>query len=145
MHWRMVELLRRVAGEIEKQMHPFCTHNNITPLQMGILTILHKDGPQSITMLAKRTCMANANNSALCKKLEKDGWVVRRRSAPDERQVLVSLTPSGKSLVKAFSSLCEQHAQRNFQSLSVAEVETVVAGLETLLHALEDNKEEHAV
>lgn len=133
LQWKMMESVRRMDGHIERWLHPFCTAHKITSLQLRILVTLHHKGPQTITMLAKNTCMAGANNSALCKKLEKDGLVRRARDPADERQVLVSLTPPGKTLVALFAKECENSRERWMQTISKQEEETISAGLDKLL------------
>lgn len=139
---KVMEGMRRASGLFEQRMHPFCAQHGITTLQLNIMLNLYFDGAQTVTGLAKRTCMAGANNSALCKKLEKDGFVTRTRDEADERQVLVALSPAGDALVRSFAAACEQEYNSEPRPLSPQDAETIMAGVDTLLRYLEINSEE---
>lgn len=56
-------------------------HNSVTVKQMG--TLLHLDSGTLTPML---------------KKMERNGWLYRRRSEEDERSVTVSITDAGRAL-----------------------------------------------
>lgn len=143
--WKMMDGMRRMSGHIEHHLHPFCTQNGITTLQLTILMTLHFEGPQTVSRLAKRTCMAGANSSALCKRLEKDGLVYRRRDIADERQVQISLTPKGHRVTHQFMDACKGHEQKLRGQLSQEEARCILEGIETLLRVLEAGREEDII
>lgn len=137
LQWKMMENMRRLNDHMERRLHPFCTRQGITSLQLSILMTLHHAGPQTVSALARRTCMAGANNSTLCKRLEKDGFVRRERDPADERQVRVSLTGKGAEVVEKFGNMCKKQKQMLAAYLTEEETRQVVAGIEKLLDALE--------
>lgn len=137
LHWKLMDTVRRIGGRIEKRLHPFCTQHCITPLQLAILGTLYFKGPQTVSSLAHKTSMAGANNSALCKKLEKDGLVTRRRDPQDERQVLVSLTENGQSIMEAFSVSCKGQDKAMRCAVTEEEIQTITQGLDTLAQVME--------
>ena len=137
LHWKLMDTIRRVGGQIEKQLQPFCSRHSITPLQLTILATLHFKGPQTVSSLAHKTSMAGANNSALCKKLEKDGLVTRQRDPEDERQVLVSLTQKGRVIIEAFSVDCKSSSKKLEKVVTRQEMATIFAGLDTLVKVME--------
>ncbi|MDL2324497.1 MarR family winged helix-turn-helix transcriptional regulator [Ruminococcaceae bacterium OttesenSCG-928-A16] len=145
LHWKIMDTLRRIGAAAERKMHPFCTQHNITPLQLNLLITLQKTGPQTVSALAKRTTMAGANNSALCKKMEKDGLVLRERDPDDERQVLVSLTPQGRQMVQVFATHCSCLHKQLGPNITPQEFTTITTGLETLqvvLERIQQNEED---
>lgn len=145
LHFKLMESMRKMGEYIERGVHPFCAAQGITSLQLIIIMTLHFKGPQTISGLAKRTCMAGANNSALCKRLEKDGFVRRERDEADERQVLVSLTPVGGQVATAFLAACEAHKKELATRLSPQQATHIISGFNTLfsvLEALEQTREE---
>lgn len=145
LHWKIRDILRRVSAEADRRMHPFCAKHGITPLQMNLLIILQKNGAQTISALARQSYMADANNSALCKKLEKDGFVTRERDPSDERQVLVNLTPKGENLLREFAASCDyQHRilGKNVTPQEQADLKAGFIALQNVLDRMQEEEEE---
>lgn len=144
-YWRMADTLRRFGGQIERQLQPFCARHSVTPLQLNILMVLYFEGPQTVTGLAKRACMAGANNSALCKKLEGEGRVTRARHAQDERQVVVSLSGGGRQLVEQLHAECGPSLQVLQQPQAQQILQQTLSGLEGILDLLTKNEEGNSI
>ena len=70
-------------------------------LQSRVLLELHAQELHSIGSLAGRIHAAEANVSAMCKKLENQGLLRRFRDPQDERVVNVRLTGQGADLARA--------------------------------------------
>lgn len=142
LNWQIMDSLRKIGAQIERQIHPFCVQQGITALQLNVMMQLYfDDKPHTISELARRTCMAGANNSALCKKMEKDGYVIRSRAPDDERVVLVSLTEQGKQVVDAFREMCEKEERVQGLGYTKEDMDVIGEGL-SRLSALLDIKEE---
>lgn len=142
LQWKVLTGVRRVKEHSERTLHPLCENHNITPVQLRILMTLQQEGPLTVSALARSSHMADANNSALCKRLAGQGLVERRRDEEDERQVLVSLTPEGKALLTEVSAACDLAFGAISQRFSQEDIEKILAGLEMLLAAFEDEKED---
>lgn len=147
LHWKMQSSMRRVKEQSEHITNPFCATRDITPLQLRILLTLHFEGPQSISGLARSTCMAGANNSALCKRLDGEGLVLRQRNEEDERQVNVSLTPKGMKLVQDFLREASGSLERLECRFNQEDTRIIMAGLDRLIAVLDksDEKETEAI
>lgn len=143
LQWQVMHSLRRLNGEVEQYLlQPFCEQHGITPLQLHILMTLYFTGSKTISELAQNTCMAGANNSALCKKLEQDGYVHRQRATTDKRQVQVSLSVQGNALVKIFVEQCKQQMP---QTLFEQGAQQTLQGVEQLTTLLQQKREEESV
>jgi DNA-binding MarR family transcriptional regulator len=59
----------------------------------------------TIGALADRLCVQHHTAVALVDKLEQHGWAKRRRATLDRRQVLLTLTPRGSTLLAKLSAL----------------------------------------
>lgn len=139
--WRVMTGMRRVKEQTERTLHPFCAQHGVTPVQLRILMTLHQEGPLTVSGLAKLSCMADANNSALCKRLDGQGLVTRRRDEEDERHVLVSLTPQGEALLRDVSVACDEAFRSLSEKFSQRDIEEIMASFDKLLAALDDEKE----
>lgn len=133
--------MRRFKERTEQVVQPFCTQNSITPIQLRLLMQLHYDGPQTVSNLAKKTCMAGANSSALCKRLAQKGLVLRQRDPADERQVMISLSPEGQRLMDSFAEHYNQVFCGMAAQCTPEDIALILAGLDRLLTIVEEKKE----
>ncbi|MGD9560554.1 MAG: MarR family winged helix-turn-helix transcriptional regulator [Oscillospiraceae bacterium] len=102
--------VRCAHNAFECAVHPYCAENGLTPQQLRVLMTLDFTGAQTAGELARRTGMAPANNSALCKRLAQQGLIERSRQRPDERQVVISLTQQGQQQVRQFKDAFKKAA-----------------------------------
>ncbi|MEM7438555.1 MAG: MarR family transcriptional regulator [Pseudomonadota bacterium] len=70
----------------------------LTYPQYITLTLLWDKDGRTVGEIAVSLAMESNTLTPLLKRLEADGYLLRKRSAEDERQVRISLTPKGKSL-----------------------------------------------
>jgi DNA-binding MarR family transcriptional regulator len=115
----------------------------MTKVYRGLLTDLGLTYPQYLVMLVlwegdgltvseigARLFLDSATLTPLLKRLETAGHLVRARSAEDERQVIVSLTPGGKRLRQKAESIPE--GVQCAASCSTAELVEITAQLAAL-------------
>ena len=67
------------------------------PQYLVLLALWERDG-QSVGQLGETLHLESNTLTPLLKRLEASGFIVRRRAANDERQVMVSLTGAGKEM-----------------------------------------------
>lgn len=67
--------------------------------QLRLLLIVARHGPLTINGLAERLGAIPSSTSRLCDRLEAAGFLVRSAGAKDRREVAVSLTADGESLL----------------------------------------------
>jgi|CXWK01.1.fsa_nt_gi DNA-binding MarR family transcriptional regulator len=89
MFWRELHLLSNPVEQGE-----------ITAQQYWLLRQLNLRGRSSIGELATSLGISQSSTTTACKRLERDGLVLRERCADDERIVRVSLTETGKAQVE---------------------------------------------
>lgn len=138
-HWQLAAKLRRAISLNEQKNLPFCNKYKITSLQLNILCTIYFCGPQTISDLAQSNCIARGNNSVLCKKLEKEGFLVRERDIEDERQVLVKLTPFSEKMVLEFIKKNKQHQQNMLDVFTEEELEFFAQKLDLVLDIIKKN------
>ena len=71
---------------------------NLTYTQYIVFLVLWESDGITVGNICEKLMLDNGTLSPLLKKLEKEGFLERRRSADDERVVLISLTEKGKAL-----------------------------------------------
>lgn len=70
-----------------------------SPPQLRVLLIVARHGPLTINGLAERLGAIPSSTSRLCDRLEAGGFLVRSAGSRDRREVTVSLTAAGESLL----------------------------------------------
>lgn len=104
---------------------------------MMLRSLYKKDGvPQSI--LAKELVITPATASAMVKRLEKGGYVVRKRDAKDERVSNVYLTDKGRNLSSELRDVKDKMDELVFDGFSEEERESMRNYLERIMDNLEN-------
>ncbi|WP_382310150.1 MarR family winged helix-turn-helix transcriptional regulator [Herbiconiux sp. UC225_62] len=85
---------RSVIGAYKPILEPM----GLTHPQYLVMLALWESEPRSLSALAELLRLEPATLSPLVKRLEAAGLVTRERSADDERQLAVRLTPTGRAL-----------------------------------------------
>jgi DNA-binding MarR family transcriptional regulator len=70
----------------------------LTYPQYLVLNVLWRDGEQTVGNIAERLALESSTLTPLLKRLELGGLLRRTRNPDNERQVMVSLTDSGRAL-----------------------------------------------
>jgi len=86
------------SREIIKLYRPFLDKLSLTYTQYITLLVLWETSPITAKNLGERLYLDSGTLTPLLKKLEKQGFINRKRSLEDERLLLVSLTEEGESL-----------------------------------------------
>lgn len=96
--WDAVSIIHNYYEDL---FRPVAAAFSLTTGQLRVLHTLHRFGSLTVGDLALAVGMARTNMSSLCKKLCKQGFLLRHRGKDgDERQVLVELTPEGESAAR---------------------------------------------
>lgn len=90
-----------------------------------ILNVLYRQGPTSMTDLARRSHRTKATVTVLVKKLESLGYVLRCANTLDGRSCLVDLTDKGNACRQKFEAISKRMDQAVRGALSVDEIETL--------------------
>ena len=81
-----------------KAYQPLLAPLKLTYPQYLVLLVLWQQDAISVNTLGERLFLDSGTLTPLLKRLEKSGFVTRKRALDDERRVNVSLTPAGKAL-----------------------------------------------
>lgn len=128
--WDAVDAIHRYYEEL---FRPVASAFSLTVGQLRVLHTLHRFGALTVGELAGAVGMARTNMSSLCKKLCKQGFLVRHRGkAGDERQVVLELTPEGESATRQADSQLDLAAPALREADLVSLTEELSALAETL-------------
>lgn len=125
------DLLRDISSNMDVVFKPVYDKYGLTVMQVRILGHI-KNQEHTIGSLGKNLCIAGGNISAMCRKLEKEGFIERFRDKADERIVKVTLSDKGENAVNDI----EECLQLSYYSLLSEELpenlEDIIRGLQKL-------------
>jgi DNA-binding MarR family transcriptional regulator len=78
---------------------------DLTLLQLRLLFVLNREGPQPMGRIALRFDLTSAAASGLVERIERHGLVERRHRDDDRRVVECALSPAGQRLVEEFAGI----------------------------------------
>lgn len=107
--------LMRAAESVTALLLPRLAASHLTMGQFGVLEALHHVGPLAQHELAGKLLRSSGNVSVVIDNLEKAGLVRRSRRPDDRREVIVSLTPAGATLI---AELFPRHAAALTEAMS---------------------------
>lgn len=90
--------LYAASREIIKQYKPFLDELDLTYTQYITMLVLWEYGEMNVKELGSRLLLDSGTLTPLLKKLEGKGLLTRKRSAEDERALIVRLTDAGLHL-----------------------------------------------
>ncbi|MBT1002351.1 MarR family transcriptional regulator [Paenarthrobacter sp. DKR-5] len=114
---------------------PLLEELGLTYPQYLVLLVLWEQDALTVRELGEKLGLDSGTLSPLLKRLEAHGIVLRRRSAEDERRVLVELTDQGRQLQERAAAVPQRLADA--AGLSPAELEQLHGTLVRLNAALE--------
>lgn len=125
--------LYAAAKEVVRLYKPFLDDIGLTYTQYIAMMVLWESRSMSVKELGERLYLDSGTLTPLLKKMEMQGVVSRRRSAQDERSVIVSVTEKGDELRERALSVPAQ--MKGCIPLTPEEVKTLYHLLYRVLHA----------
>ncbi|BEQ13782.1 MarR family winged helix-turn-helix transcriptional regulator [Desulfoferula mesophila] len=124
---RVSELFKKTASEIFKNY-------GLTFTQYNVLRVLNasEDGTNTITKVSKILLVTGANMTGVAKRMERDGFLLRKRYSQDERVTLLEITPKGRKALENIQPEKEKHIDNFVGELSGEEKTHVLALLKQI-------------
>lgn len=126
------DLLRGISENMDRVFRPFAEQEGLTMMQARALIEVRQCGAHTVGSLGKRMGVASANASALCKRLEKEGFLSRTRDEQDERLVHLAVTPFGQEALDRISEALRDRYHDLFQEEDQEKMESILSGLHDL-------------
>lgn len=122
---------------ITREYQPLLDRLGITYPQYLVLMILWEEDGVPVNDIAKKLILNTNTITPLLKRMEKDGIIKRKRSAEDERKVIVQLTAKGRDLQEGAAQIPEQLAGRLLQGeLNVEDLVRLKEMLDSIIRSI---------
>ncbi len=86
------------AKEVIRKYKPYLDKLGLTYTQYIVMMVMWERKGLTVKELGTALYLDSGTLTPLLKKLEKKGYIARRRSKEDERNLIVSITPAGEEL-----------------------------------------------
>jgi DNA-binding MarR family transcriptional regulator len=131
--------MRTVIGKLKRRLRDQTRREDLTTSQTAVLLYLEKDGPATVSNLARAEAMRPQSMSAVIAPLEAAGLVSGASDPKDGRQTLLSLTEKCRELIHERRAAKQDWLTRTILAkLSAQEQEQLAAALEILARLAED-------
>ena len=86
------------SREVIKRYKPFLEQLDLTYTQYIVMMVLWNNNEVNVKKLGKKLFLDSGTLTPLLKKLENKGYIERKRSNSDERNLIITITKKGKLL-----------------------------------------------
>ncbi|MGN1210023.1 MAG: MarR family winged helix-turn-helix transcriptional regulator [Duodenibacillus sp.] len=121
---------QRIAARLERE-----GLSGLLPAHGDLLVHLFTEEALTVSELARRTHRTKSTVSVLAGKLERLGYLERRRREDDQRALAVSLTEQGRALERVFEEVSQDLDARLSASLTEEQRRQLEALLERTMNA----------
>lgn len=131
--FRLYTAARLIAGAYNPYFEPL----GITYPQYLVLLVLWEKDQQPVNDIAKRLHLETNTVTPLLQRMEKAGFVVRKRGEKDTRQRIVSLTPKGIAMREQAKNIPDDLSKQVLQHVSMEEITNIIPSLDKLIEGLQ--------
>ncbi len=109
----------------------------ITGPQLLLMNELNRKGDLPLNEIAKRINLSNATTTEIIKRLEKRGYIEKKRNEQDKRQLVVNLTSWGQEMLSNAPSLLQERFINEFNKLEEWEQNSLLSTLQRIASMME--------
>ncbi|WP_323750583.1 MarR family transcriptional regulator [Marinobacter sp.] len=131
-------LIRRLHQIHVALFHDECDAFGLTPVQYSVITAL-ADLELDQKQLGLNVGIDRASTTEVLQRLEKAGWILRRKCPDDGRRQLARLTPEGKALLAKVTANALRAHERTLEPLTKAERERFIRYMSKIVSANNDH------
>jgi DNA-binding MarR family transcriptional regulator len=129
----MATELRVVLGQVTRRLRAQASKGDLSLSQLAVLGTLDREGPATVTTLARAECVRPQSMGATVAALQEAGLVGGAPDPADGRQVLLSLTEAARSWLKESRAAREDWLSQAIRShLSATEQQELAAAIRLL-------------
>lgn len=135
----VMRVMRHAQAAVKSRFIQDVVPNKLTIVQFNALQHLHWYGRESgmyVSELGEHLGLAHNTVSGLVDRLERHGWVIRRKCEEDRRRARIQLTPQSRELFRERVELVVDFWEQTVGQLSAEEQTSLIASLKKLQHVM---------
>jgi DNA-binding MarR family transcriptional regulator len=131
--------LRTIVGQLKRKLREHGGQSDFRPSEVSVLLRIEKDGPATVSSLARAESMRPQSMSAIITSLLEGGLVTGTPDANDRRQTLMSLSRKCQRLLRDGRAARQDWLTTTIrEKLSSPEQEKLASAVNLLARLLED-------
>lgn len=130
--------LRIVLGKLKRRLREHANKGDMSLSQMAVLGCLDREGPSTVTTLARAEGVRSQSMGATVAALEEAGLVTGAPNPADGRQIMLSLTAKAREWIKASRAAREDWLSRALRSHLTSAEQEELAKAAALLRRIVD-------
>jgi DNA-binding MarR family transcriptional regulator len=131
--------LHALSGKLKRRLRELASAGDLTPSQTAVLGHLNRDGPATVTALARIEGVRSQSMGATVAVLEAAGLVKGSPDAKDGRQTILSLTPACRELIRTGLAARHDWLLRAIQTKLTPQEQAQLAASMSLLNRIVDS------
>lgn len=132
----IIQSFRKIIRTIDHFSVELKQKHNITGPQAGTLKIISENGPISLTDVCNRTFRHITTVGGIVDRLERDGYVRKRRDTQDRRKVVLEPTAKGQKAASSSPFVGPGRAMSALERLPTGEILKIRDAMQTLVKIL---------
>jgi DNA-binding MarR family transcriptional regulator len=132
--------LHALSGKLKRKLREQASAGDLTPSQASVLLHLDRNGPTTVTALARMQGVRSQSMGATISGLEALGLIKGTPDPGDGRQTILSLTPTCRELIRTGRAARHDWLLRAIQTKLSAEEQAQLAFAMHLLNRLVDTE-----
>jgi DNA-binding MarR family transcriptional regulator len=132
-----MQSLRRIFKAIQDYSHEVSHKFGITGPQLWALKTISQNESLSLRDLSERMYLHPSTITGVIDRLEKKGYVTRKRDQVDRRVIYVELTPEGKKLVRRAPNPVQGKMIYGLRELNMRELNSIYYSVQKLVEVME--------
>jgi DNA-binding MarR family transcriptional regulator len=129
--------LRKIIQALDLNSRQLVKRVGLTGPQLVILQEIAHLGEVNVGEIAQAVSLRQATVTGILERMEKRELILRRRSEHDKRRVMVSITASGKALLKEAPPLMQETFVERFYGLQEWEQNMILVSLQRLVSIMD--------
>ena len=129
--------LRKIIQAIDMNSKKLVKRVGLTGPQLVILQEISRCGEVSAGEIARAVSLSQATVTGILERMEKRGFLARKRSEHDKRRVMVRITDTGKQVLKDAPPLMQEAFVERFSSLQEWEQTMILSSLQRLVSIMD--------
>jgi DNA-binding MarR family transcriptional regulator len=132
-----MQALRRIIKALQDYSQDISNQFGITGPQLWALKTIFQHGDLSLSELSKRMYLHPSTMTGVVDRLEKKGFVVRKRDEGDRRVIQLQLTPQGTHLIKKAPNPIQGKMIYGLRRLKRHELDSIFRAVQKLTEIME--------
>ncbi|WP_312813633.1 transcriptional regulator, SarA/Rot family [Sedimentibacter sp.] len=132
------DMTRNITTTLQAILRPIMEAHGLTTMQGRVLAAVKECEDINVGTISKILDVCGSNASNMCKKLEKDGFIMRKRSKDDERVVELLLTEKGENVLGRINNELKYKYGPVLESMEDEKFDLIIKGINALNELLEE-------